>query len=98
MPPRLSKRQQRELEELEALEGLAKHQPASEDAADEEAPFPQPAQKGGFAAVRVALYSVEIYLIAGQLLPQDDVVEEDSELEEAVVQRKARKVCIILPS
>ena len=98
MPPRLSKRQQRELEELEALEGLTKHQPASEDEADEEAPSPQAAQKSGFAAVRVALYSVKLYLIAGQLLPQDDVLEEYSEPEEAVVQTKARKVCIILSS
>ncbi|KAI5830065.1 DUF654-domain-containing protein [Schizophyllum commune Tattone D] len=75
MPPRLSKRQQRELEELEALEGLTKHQPASEDEADEEAPSPQAAQKSGFAA----------------LLSQDDVAEEDSEPEEAAVPTKARK-------
>ncbi|KAL1698609.1 transcriptional repressor TCF25-domain-containing protein [Schizophyllum commune] len=75
MPPRLSKRQQRELEELEALEGLTKHQPASEDEADEEAPSPQAAQKSGFAA----------------LLSQDDVAEEDSEVEEAAVPTKARK-------
>ena len=41
---------------------------------------------------------LNLYLTVGQLLPKDDVVEEDSEPEEAVVQTKARKVCIILPS
>ena len=40
----------------------------------------------------------DLYLIVVQLIPHDDVVEEVSEPEEAVVQTKARKVCIILPS
>jgi hypothetical protein len=51
MPPRLSKRQQRELEELEALGGKAEG--SADDVELDEAPAIQsPKAPGGFAAVR----------------------------------------------
>ena len=51
MPPRLNKRQQRELEELEALGGKAED--SADDVELDEAPAIQPPKApGGFAAVR----------------------------------------------
>jgi hypothetical protein len=51
MPPRLNKRQQRELEELEAL-GSAPNPQEDGASAEEEDDAPAPAVAGGFAAVR----------------------------------------------
>jgi hypothetical protein len=52
MPPRLNKRQQRELEELEALGSAPNPQEEGASAEGEEDDAPAPAAAGGFAAVR----------------------------------------------
>lgn len=51
MPPRLNKRQQRELEELEAL---GKAPAAEETSSEEEVSAPAPSTSSGFAAVSMS--------------------------------------------
>ena len=58
MPPRLNKRQLRELEELQALESAAPVHDAPEESPDEEPSLPPKKITGGFAAVRGASLSM----------------------------------------
>jgi len=51
MPPRLNKRQQRELEELEALKFAKPTESVEESSEDDEVPGPSKPRVGGFANV-----------------------------------------------
>ncbi|KAJ7683568.1 transcriptional repressor TCF25-domain-containing protein [Mycena rosella] len=82
MPPRLNKRQQRELEELEALGGPSKPQDSSSDE-ESSKPAAKAQSKPGFAAVRGINGLTELFT------PGED--DQDSADEGSAVAPKSRK-------
>lgn len=92
MPPRLSKRQQRELEELEVLKkGSA---PTGESDSGEEAGPSQARTGGTFSNVRqpVLMQPHDSGLILCQIFAAQDVEDDDEEEEEEMKTAKSKKV------
>jgi hypothetical protein len=92
MPPRLNKRQQRELEELEALGGQPEQASSDAELADDPIPIPK-AAAGGFAAVRTVppFYHPLPLTSISQLMAGNDEESEDEEIDQTKPS-KSRKV------